>query len=319
MAPRETERTRKVGIVGAGMVGSSFAYALMQRSMATDIVLVDTNRARAEGEAMDLMHGVPFVRPLRITAGGYEDLAGADLVVMTAGANQTPGETRTQLLGRNVAVCREVIPQIVKHNPDGLLVMTTNPVDILTYEAARIAGLPPGHVFGSGTILDTARFRALLGDYFDVDPRSVHAYIIGEHGDTELPVWSQANIGGVQLLDYPLANGGRADEAALETIVEQTRTAAYAIIERKKATYYAIGLGLLAIAEAVLRDQRTVLTVSTPLTGQYGVSGVALSLPTVVGTEGASLVLPLELSTKEQEQFHHSAATLIKLMHEAGV
>jgi L-lactate dehydrogenase len=319
MAPRETERTRKVGIVGAGMVGSSFAYALMQRSMATDIVLVDANRARAEGEAMDLMHGVPFVRPLRITAGGYEDLAGADLVVMTAGANQMPGETRTQLLGRNVAVCREVIPQIVKHNPDGLLVMTTNPVDILTYEAARIAGLPPGHVFGSGTILDTARFRALLGDYFDVDPRSVHAYIIGEHGDTELPVWSQANIGGVQLLDYPLGNGRRADEAALETIVEQTRTAAYAIIERKKATYYAIGLGLLAIAEAVLRDQRTVLTVSTPLTGQYGVSGVALSLPTVVGTEGASLVLPLELNTKEQDQFQHSAATLIKLMHEAGV
>jgi len=319
MAPRETERTRKVGIVGAGMVGSSFAYALMQRSMATEIVLVDANRARAEGEAMDLMHGVPFVRPLRITAGGYEDLAGADLVVMTAGANQMPGETRTQLLGRNVAVCREVVPQIVKHNPDGLLVMATNPVDILTYEAARIAGLPSGHVFGSGTILDTARFRALLGDYFDVDPRSVHAYIIGEHGDTELPVWSQANIGGVQLLDYPLANGRRADEAALETIVEQTRTAAYAIIERKKATYYAIGLGLLAIAEAVLRDQRTVLTVSTPLTGQYGVSGVALSLPTVVGTEGASLVLPLELSPKEQDQFQHSAATLTKLMREAGV
>ena len=319
MAPREKERTRKVGIVGAGMVGSSFAYSLMQRSMATDIVLVDNNRARAEGEAMDLMHGVPFVRPLRITAGGYEDLAGADLVVMTAGANQMPGETRTQLLERNVAVCREVVPRIVKHNPDGLLVMTTNPVDILTFEAARIAGLPAGHVFGSGTLLDTARFRALLGDYFDVDPRSVHAYIIGEHGDTELPLWSQANIGGVGLRDYPLPNGEQAEEAALEDIVEQTRKAAYAIIERKKATYYAIGLGLVAIAEAVLRDQRTVLTVSTPLTGQYGVSGVALSLPTVVGTEGASKVLPLELNEKEQEQFQHSGATLIKLMAEAGL
>jgi L-lactate dehydrogenase len=319
MAPRETERTRKVGIVGAGMVGSSFAYALMQRSMATDIVLVDTNRARAEGEAMDLMHGVSFVRPLRITAGDYEDLAGADLVVMTAGANQMLGETRTQLLERNVAVCREVVPEIVKHNPDGLLVMTTNPVDILTFEATRIAGLPAGHVFGSGTILDTARFRALLGDYFDVDPRSVHAYIIGEHGDTELPVWSQANIGGVGLRDYPLPNGKQAEEAALDDIVEQTRKAAYAIIERKKATYYAIGLGLLAIAEAVLRDQRTVLTVSTPLTGQYGVSGVALSLPTVVGTEGASKVLPLELNEKEQEQFQHSGATLIKLMAEAAL
>jgi len=296
------------------MVGSSFAYALMQRSLATEIVLVDSNRERAEGEAMDLMHGVPFVHPMRISAGDYSDLAGCELVVVTAGANQRPGETRIDLLGRNVAICREIVPKVVQNNPDGLIVMTSNPVDILTYVATELAGLPPGRVFGSGTILDTARFRAMLGEHFRVDPRSVHAYIIGEHGDTELPVWSLANIGGVRLHDYPLPAGGKVEQAALDDIFTRTRDAAYAIIQRKQATYYAIGLGLLAIAEAVLRDQRTVHTVSTPLIGQYGVTEMALSLPVVVGRDGAAEVLPLRIDETEEQQFRHSANTLKEML-----
>lgn len=310
MAQADEGRARKVGIVGTGMVGSSLAYALMQRSLATEIVLVDANRERAEGEAMDLQHGAPFVRPMRVSAGDYVDLKGAQVVVMTAGANQRPGETRTDLLGRNIAICREIVPRIVEHNPNGLIVIATNPVDILTYVAAKEAGLPAGRVFGSGTILDTARFRAMLGEYFGVDPRSVHAYIAGEHGDTELPVWSLANIGGVKLHDFPRPGGAPVQQAELDDIFERTRTAAYEIIKRKKATYYAIGLGLLAIVEAVLRDQRTVHTVSTPLTGQYGVADIALSLPTIVGADGAGEVLPVDLSPKEQEQFQHSGNTL---------
>lgn len=308
------DRGRKVGIVGAGMVGSSLAYALMQRSIATEVVLVDANRDRAEGEAMDLMHGVPFVRPIRIAAGDYPDLAGAHLVVMTAGANQRPGETRTDLLGRNAAICRDIVGKIVTHNPDGLIAIATNPVDVLTYIAADVVKLPWGRVFGSGTILDTARFRQMLGEHYRVDPRSVHAYIIGEHGDTELPVWSLANIGGVRLPEYPAPDGRPAPQATLDDIFQRTRRAAYDIIQRKHATYYAIGLGLLSIAEAVLRDQRTVMTVSTPLTGQYGVSGIALSLPAVVGTGGVSEVLPIHLSEQEQKQFRHSADTLRELM-----
>ncbi len=319
MTTTAEDRGRKVGLVGTGMVGSSFAYALMQRSLATEIVLVDANRERAEGEAMDLMHGVPFVRPMRITAGDYADLAGAHLVVMTAGANQRPGETRTDLLGRNAAICRDVISKVVEHNPDGLIAIATNPVDILTYIAADIAKLPWGRVFGSGTILDTARFRALLGDYYAVDPRSVHAYIIGEHGDTELPVWSLANIGGVRLQDFHRPDGQAAPQADLDDIFQRTRTAAYEIIKRKNATYYAIGLGLLSIAEAVLRDQRTVMTVSTPLDGQYGVSGMALSLPTVVGADGVIEVLPIQLSEQEQQQFRHSADTLKGLLQAGGL
>jgi L-lactate dehydrogenase len=302
--------TRKVGIVGTGMVGSSFAYALMQRSIATEIVLVDGNPERAEGEAMDLNHGLPFVRPVRIRAGDYADLAGAGLVVMTAGANQRPGETRLDLLQRNAAICREIVPKIFEANPDGLLVIASNPVDILTHIAADVAGASWGRVIGSGTILDTARFRYLLGSYFEVDARSVHAYIIAEHGDTAVPLWSLANIAGVRLRDFATPSGRKWEQAAMDNIFEQTRNAAYEIIKRKHATYYAIGLGLLNLVEAILRDQRTVLTVSTPVRGKYGVSGIALSLPTIVGRDGALEVLDLELSPAEQEAFKASAATL---------
>lgn len=302
--------TGKVGLIGTGMVGASFAYALMQRGLANELVLVDLDMARAEGEAMDLNHGLPFVRPMRMYAGSYEQLAGAEVVVITAGANQRPGETRLDLLQRNAAVFREIVPGVVAAAPDSIIVIATNPVDILTTISDQIAGLAPGRVIGSGTILDTARFRYLLGDYYRVDPRSVHAYIVGEHGDSELALWSLANIAGVRLHDFVGANGRGYDEAVLMGIFEQTRNAAYEIIKRKKATYYAIGLGLLAIVEAVLRDQNTVLTVCSPLQGQYGVEGIAISLPTIVGRNGIEEVLNLPISDDEAAAFQRSAQTL---------
>jgi L-lactate dehydrogenase len=292
------------------MVGASFAYALMQRGLANELVLVDLDLARAEGEAMDLNHGLPFVRPMRMYAGGYDQLAGAEVVVITAGANQRPGETRLDLLQRNAAVFREIMPQVVGAAPDSIVVIATNPVDILTTISAQIGGLPAGRVIGSGTILDTARFRYMLGEYYRVDPRSVHAYIVGEHGDSELALWSLANIAGVNLSDFVGANGRGYDRAALDAIFEQTRTAAYEIIKRKKATYYAIGLGLLTIVEAVLRDQHTVLTVCSPLQGQYGVADIAISMPTIVGRNGIEEVLVLPISAEEQAAFDRSAQTL---------
>ncbi|MCX7860882.1 MAG: L-lactate dehydrogenase [Chloroflexus sp.] len=304
------KRTGKVGVVGTGMVGSSFAYALMQRSLANELVLIDIDHARAEGEAMDLNHGLPFVRPMRIYAGTYDDLAGADLIVIAAGANQRPGETRLDLLGRNAAIFREMFPAILAANDDGIIVVATNPVDILTTIGAQIAGPAANRVIGSGTILDTARFRYLLGQHYGVDPRSVHAYIVGEHGDSELALWSLANIAGVRLVDFVGANGQGYDQAALDAILEQTRNAAYEIIKRKRATYYAIGLGLLSIAEAVLRDQHTVMTISSLMTGQYGVADIAISLPTIVGRDGAEEVLNLPLSEQEIALFQRSAAIL---------
>lgn len=305
----ELERN-KVGVIGTGMVGASFAYALMQRSLANEIVLIDANRGRAEAEAMDLNHGLPFVRPMRIRVGEYADLAGAAITVVTAGAAQKPGETRLQLLERNAGIFRQIIPEIVKSNPDGIILIASNPVDIMTHLSVQISGLPPARVFGSGTILDTARFRYLLGQRYTVDPRSVHAYIIGEHGDSELPVWSLANIAGVRLHDFRSADGVGYDEAALQEIFVQTRDAAYSIIERKGATYYAIGLGLLTIVEAILRDQHTVLTVSSLLNGQYGVNDMCISLPTIVGARGIEEVLTLAISPEEEAAFKRSAATL---------
>jgi L-lactate dehydrogenase len=314
----ERKSTNKVGLIGTGMVGASFAYALMQHGLANELVLVDMDTARAEGEAMDLNHGLPFVGPMRISAGTYADLADTDVVVICAGANQHPGETRLDLLTKNAAVFRDIVPKINAVNQDAILVVATNPVDILTSISAQIVGLERGRVIGSGTLLDTARFRYLLGTHYGVDPRSVHAYIVGEHGDSELALWSLANIAGVRLPDFVGANGQGYDQAALDRIFDQTRNAAFEIIKRKKATYYAIGLGLLAIVEAVLRDQHTVLTVASPLTGQYGVTDMAISLPTIIGRRGIEEVLNLPLSTRECAAFQQSAQMLKDRLAELG-
>jgi L-lactate dehydrogenase len=315
---QERKSTNKVGLIGTGMVGASFAYSLMQRGLANELVLLDMDAARAEGEAMDLNHGLPFVRPMRIHAGDYADLADADVIVICAGANQRPGETRLDLLKKNAGVFRDIVPKINAVNQEAILVVATNPVDILTYITAQIAGLESGRVVGSGTVLDTARFRYLLATRYGIDPRSVHAYIVGEHGDSELALWSLANIAGVRLPDFVGANGQGYDQAALDRILDQTRNAAYEIIQRKKATYYAIGLGLLAIVEAVLRDQHTVMTVASPLTGQYGVTHMAISAPTIVGQRGIEEVLSLPLSTDELAAFQNSAQMLKDRLAELG-
>jgi L-lactate dehydrogenase len=306
----------KVGLIGTGMVGASFAYSLIQSGLASELVLIDKDEARAQGEAMDLQHGLPFVRPMRIRAGGYDLLPGSTVVVICAGANQRPGETRLDLLQKNAGVFRDIIPRVVAAAPDAIIVIATNPVDILTYISADLAGLPFGHVIGSGTTLDTARFRFNIGDHFDVDPRSVHAWIVAEHGDSAVPVWSLANVGGIPLRDFRSSNGNTLDSAQMQRIFEQTRDAGYEIIQRKQSTYYAIGMALLSIVVTIIRDQRTVLPVSLPLTGQYGVEGMALSLPAVVGRAGAEELLEIPMTEAEIEGFRSSAEKLKEHLRE---
>jgi len=306
----ERKGTNKVGLIGTGMVGASFAYSLMQNGMANELVLIDADAARAEGEMMDLNHGLPFVRPMRIIAGDYADLADADVIVICAGIGQRPGQTRLELLQTNAGIIRNIVPKVTAANRDAIIVVASNPVDILTQITAQIVGLDRNRVLGSGTVLDTARLRYMLGVHYGVDSRSVHAYIVGEHGDSELALWSLANIAGVRLPDFVGANGQCFDQATLDRIFDQTRSAAYEIIQRKKATYYAIGLGLLSIVEAVLRDQHTVMTVSSPLAGQYGVSDIAISMPAIVGRQGVEEVLNLPLSELELAAFQSSAQTL---------
>jgi L-lactate dehydrogenase len=301
---------RKVGLVGTGLVGSSFAYALMIRELASELVLVDANPQKAEGEMMDLNHGLSFAKPMKISAGSYAELAGANAVVITAGAAQKPGETRLDLLARNAEIFSTIVPQVVAHNPEGIIIIATNPVDILTYISLKGSHLAPSKVIGSGTILDTSRFRFLLGQYYGVDARSVHAYIVGEHGDSEIPLWSLATIGGVRLQEFAPLRNKQYDQGDMHRLFVAVRDAAYEIITRKGATYYAIGLGLVSIVEAVLGDHRTVLSVSTLMTGQYGVSDICLSLPCVVGANGVEEILTLNMSPEEELGFQGSAEKL---------
>ncbi len=319
MTDQTSRKPTRVAIIGTGFVGATFAYALLQSGLASEIVLIDANKAKAEGEAMDLNHAVPFVQPTRIWAGEYADCAGAAITVVTAGTAQRPGETRLDLIGRNTGIFRQIIPQIALHNPDGILLIAANPVDILTYASLKISGLPSNRVLGSGTILDTARFRYLLSQYFGVDARSVHAYIIGEHGDSEVPVWSLANIAGMRIPEFCAINGFDCDDPSLKKIYQQTRDAAYQIIERKGATYYAIGSGLLRIVEAVLRDQSTVLSISSLIEDLYGIGDVCLSLPTIVDRGGVEKVLHLDLSPEEIEGLRQSAGVLRQNIQAVGL
>jgi L-lactate dehydrogenase len=284
----QTGRPTKVAVVGTGMVGSSFAYTLLLSGLAAEIVLIDANPERAEGEAMDLNHAVPFAHPTKICAGDYSDCQGAALTVISAGVGQRPGESRLDLVRRNAEIFGQIVPKIAEANPEGLIVVATNPVDVLTHVALKLAGLPPSRVFGSGTILDTARFRYMLSEHLGVDPRSVHAYIIGEHGDSEVPVWSLANVAGMRLPSFCAENGIPLGPEVMDQIFRQTRDAAYEIIKRKGATYYAVAAGLMRLTEAILRDQNTVLSISSLVTDYYGIDNVCLSLPTVVGGGASS-------------------------------
>ena len=307
---RSPSHPSRVAVVGVGNVGASFAYALVLSGLASELVLIDVDRRRAEGEAMDLAHAVPFTKPIRVWAGDYADCEGAAVTVITAGTAQRPGESRRDLVTRNASIFGSIVPQVAKANPDGIILVTTNPVDVLSYQSWKLSGLPPSRVIGSGTILDTARFRSLLSEHFGVDPRSVHAFIAGEHGDSEVPIWSSANIAGMRLAEFCTANGLTYDSAEMDAIFARTRDAAYEIIARKGATYYAVGAGLLRIVEAIIRDQRTVLSVSSLVDDFYGISDVYLSLPCVVTREGVERVLRLDLSPSEAAGLRRSAGVL---------
>ena len=317
--PVSQPRPSRVAVVGTGNVGATFAYALLLSGSAAEIVLIDANHAKAEGEAMDLNHAGPFTHPTRVWAGNYEDCAGATVTVLAAGANQKPGETRIDLIKKNAAIWREIVPEVAKHNPLGILLIATNPVDVLTYAAWKLSGLPAERVIGSGTILDTARFRYLLSQHFGVDAHSVHAYIIGEHGDSEVPVWSSANIAGIHLPQFCKSQGRTYDPQAMENIFVQTRDAAYRIIERKGATYYAVAAGLMLITQAILRDQRTVLSVSTLIHNYQGLQDVCFSLPTVIDRGGVEDIVRLELDAVESENLRHSAEVLKNTIQSLGL
>jgi len=309
-ASKASRRVVRLAIVGAGRVGVTFAYASLLSGLATEIVLVDADQRRAEGEAMDLNHAIPFTPAARVWAGSVADCAEASVVVLAAGVSQKPGETRLDLLRRNIDVFRDLVPEIARLNPETILLVATNPVDVLSYVTWRLSGFSPARVIGSGTILDTARFRHLLSQHFGVDPRSIHAYVVGEHGDSEVPVWSLANISGMRLQEFCAANGCRFDEAARDAIFAQTRDAAYEIIARKGATHYAVAAGLVRIVEALVRDQRTVLSVSTLVRGFHGIDGVYLSMPTVVTGGGAERMLRLSLDDAEVSALQRSAAVM---------
>jgi L-lactate dehydrogenase len=296
----------KVGIVGCGMVGATSAYALVMSGVGREIVLVDLNRARAEAEANDIYHAVPFANPLTIRAGDYPDLAGARVVVIAGGVAQKPGETRLQLLQRNADVFRQIVPAVLRGAPEALLLVVTNPVDIMTQLAADFAaefGVPHTRVIGSGTTLDTARFRALVGRHFDVDPQHVHAYVVGEHGDSEVLCWSQATIAGLNLDAFARVHGRPLTDAHRKAIDENVRRAAYHIIAGKGATYYGIGSAVARIVDVLLHNQRAILTICTRLSGVPGCDGVTLALPHLVGGQGA-------LNATEEEAFRRSAAVL---------
>jgi len=293
----------KVGIIGTGMVGSTAAYALVMRGVGREIVLVDINRKRAEAEADDIFHAVPFAHSLEVRAGDYADLTGSQIVILTAGVSMTPGESRLQLLGRNAAIFRSVVPQVLEHAPDAILVVATNPVDIMTHLVARYAGeqgVPPSRVIGSGTTLDTARFRVLLGRHLGVDPAHVHAYVVGEHGDSEVLTWSLVTVGGMPLKEFCRQNGSELDSELRSQIDHAVRYAAYHIVEGKGSTYYGIGAALARIADAILRDQRSILTVCTPVPQVLDVCDVTVSLPHLVGREGVLATFPLPLDPDEQ-------------------
>lgn len=308
---------RKVAIIGLGFVGSASAFALMQSGLFSEMVLVNRDKSKAEGEALDISHGLPFAKPMKIYAGTYDDIKDAAVIVVTSGAGQQPGETRLDLVKKNVAVYRTIIPEIAMRNCEGILLIVSNPVDILTSVAVKLSGFPENRVFGSGTVLDTARLKTLLGEHLDVDSRSVHAFIIGEHGDSEIPAWSSANVSGVPLHSFCEMRGHFEHEKAMREIAEGVKNSAYEIIEKKKATYYGIAMSVKRICEAIVRDEKSILPVSSIQHGQYGIDGVALSMPAVVGKNGIETLVPIELDENEQAALRHSAETLKHVLAEA--
>jgi L-lactate dehydrogenase len=302
--------SRKVAVIGCGFVGSSSAFALMQSGLFSEMVLIDADTKRAEGEAMDISHGISFARPMQIYAGNYDDITDAAIIVITAGANQKPDETRLDLIKKNAAIMKSIVGEIKKRDFGGILLIVSNPVDILTLIALKESGYPSNRVIGSGTVLDTGRFKYLLGEHLDVDSRSVHAFIIGEHGDSELAAWSNARIGGLKVNDFCELRGHFNHEQSMKKIFENVRNSAYEIIERKHATYYGIAMAVKRICEAIVRNEKSILPVSSLMTGEYGLNDVVLSIPAVVGETGVQKVIPIELNDEELAKLKDSANIL---------
>jgi L-lactate dehydrogenase len=312
----------KIGIVGSGMVGATSAYAMVMRGVGRQIVLVDLNRERAQAEADDLLHAVPFAHPLEISAGEYADLAGSRVVIIAAGVGQKPGETRLQLLSRNARVFEQVIPGVLEHAPEAILIIATNPVDVMTHLAAQFASqlrVPSSRVIGSGTTLDTARFRALLGRGLKIDPQHIHAFVLGEHGDSEVLTWSLVTVAGMSLDEFCNRSETSFCDEDFEIIDDQVRHAAYHIIEGKGATYYGVGSAISRLVEVILRDQRSILTVCTPVDEVAGIHNVTLSLPNLVGGQGIITTFYPKLTENEQRALHRSARIIRDALHELEV
>ena len=310
---------QKAAVIGCGFVGSTIAYTLMQKGLFSEMVLLDANKAKAEGEAMDISHGLPFTHAMDIYAGEYEDIADASVVIITAGANQKPGETRLDLVQKNAAIMRSIIKEIKRVNCEGILLIVSNPVDILTEVALRESGFPKERVIGSGTVLDTARLKYIISEKLDVDSRNVHAFIVGEHGDSELAAWSCANIYGIKLQDFAKMRGYEHFAQDMEEVYKGVRDSAYEIIERKGATYYGIGMAAEKIVEAIVRNSHTVAPISVSLDGKYGLEGLCLSIPTIVGRGGAEQVLEIDFSEEEMKKLRKSAEELGAVLDQVNI
>lgn len=307
---------RKVAMIGCGFVGSASAFSLMQSGLFSEMVLIDADHAKAEGEAMDISHGIPFARHMKIYAGTYDDIVDAAIIVITAGANQKPDETRLDLVHKNVKIFEAIIPEIAKRNCQGILLVVSNPVDILTYTALKLSGFAENRVIGSGTVLDTARLKYELSEHLSVDSRSVHAFIIGEHGDSEIAAWSSANISGIEISEFCEMRGHYAHDENTQKIAETVKNSAYDIITKKHATYYGIAMAVKRICEVIIRDEKSILPVSSMMHGEYGIEDVVLSMPAIVGKNGIETKVPITLNCEEQEKLRASAKTLKEIIQE---
>ena len=301
---------RKAAVIGCGFVGSATAFTLMQSRLFSELVLLDVNMEKADGEAKDIAHGIPFAGQMKIYAGTYDDAADAAIIIITAGANQKPGETRLDLVQKNTAIYQSIIPEIVKRDFGGILLIVSNPVDILTYVALKLSGLPEKRVLGSGTVLDTARLKYALGEHLGVDSRSVHSFIIGEHGDSEIAAWSSTNVSGIPLNDFCEMRGHFNHDAAMDAIAEKVKNSAYEIISKKQATYYGIAMSVKRICECIVRNERSILPVSAMMHGEYGIEDITLSMPAIVGIGDVETHVPIALSEEEAEKLVESAKKL---------
>ena len=307
--------SRKAAIIGCGFVGATTAFSLMHQGLFSELVLIDVDHNKAQGEAMDLSHGRPYVDTAKIYSGSYDDIIDCSIIIITAGANQKPNETRLDLVQKNVKIFKSIIPEITKRNYEGILLIVANPVDILTYTAYRLSGFPSNRVFGSGTVLDSARFRYLLSEHLEVDTDSIHAFIIGEHGDSELAVWSGANIAGIPIHDFCELRGYYNHQDAMDEIYQNVKNSAYHIIDKKGATYYGVAMAIGHIVESIIRNKNSVLPVSSLLTGQYGLEDLYLSIPSIVNRTGSAQVLEIELNHQEQKQLEESAKSLKSIIN----